>query len=147
MKKVFFIIILLSAFTFLITACSERTESKKINGRWYTQYQVDNGSQVYEKNCLSCHGIKAQGLTLNWKQPLEDGSYPPPPLNGRAHAWHHPLKLLKRTINKGGIPLGGKMPAFENVLNDKEKIAVIAYFQNFWNDEIYNAWLKRGGLK
>ncbi|MBF0266107.1 MAG: cytochrome c [Gammaproteobacteria bacterium] len=116
------------------------------SSRWYNQLQVDKGRFIYEKNCLVCHGIKAQGITEDWKQTLEDGSYPPPPLNGSAHAWHHPLKMLIHTINNGGAPIGGKMPAFKEKLNLKEKLAVIAYFQNFWDVEKYNAWLRRGGL-
>ena len=126
---------------------SSQATEEKIKGRWYTQNQVDKGRIVYNKTCLVCHGTNAQGLTQNWKIPLADGAYPPPPLSGSAHTWHHPLRLLKRTINKGGIPLGGKMPAFENILNEQEKSSVIAYFQDLWSDEIYNAWLKRGGLK
>ncbi|WP_245832006.1 hypothetical protein [Solemya velesiana gill symbiont] len=54
--------------------------------------------------------------------------------------------MLKRTVDNGGIPLGGKMPLFKAVLNDDEKYAAIAYLQNFWNDEIYSAWKARGGL-
>jgi mono/diheme cytochrome c family protein len=67
-------------------------------------------------------------------------------LNGTAHAWHHPLGVLKKVINEGGIPMGGKMPAFNDKLKDDEKLAVISYFQSFWPDEIYNAWISRGGL-
>jgi hypothetical protein len=38
------------------------------------------------------------------------------------------------------------MPAFNDKLKDDEKLAVISYFQSFWPDEIYNAWISRGGL-
>lgn len=130
-----------------LTACSQSSNNEKIEGRWYTQNQVEQGSNVFKTNCLECHGKNAQGITKDWKATLPDGSYPPPPLNGSAHAWHHPKKLLLRTINKGGAPVGGKMPAFDNKLSKAEKEAVIAYFQNFWKDEIYQAWEKRGGLK
>jgi hypothetical protein len=54
---------------------------------------------------------------------------------------------LKKVIDEGGVPLGGKMPGFKDKLNEEEKLAVISYFQSFWNDEIYRAWLARGGLK
>jgi len=132
---------------FLVSCSSEATTNKKIPGRWYTQWQVDKGEKVFEKNCVSCHGQQAQGITADWKKTLPDGSYPPPPLNGSAHAWHHPFTMLKRTINKGGIPLGGKMPPFKDVLKEDEKENVIAYFQSFWSERIYQAWLQRGGLK
>lgn len=39
------------------------------------------------------------------------------------------------------------MPGFKDKLKDEEKLAVISYFQSLWTDEIYNAWLTRGGLK
>jgi mono/diheme cytochrome c family protein len=77
---------------------------------------------------------------------LSDGSFPPPPLNGTAHTWHHPISLLLHTINNGGKALGGQIPAFGGKLSDAEKTAVIAYFQNRWPDEIYDAWIRRGGL-
>ncbi len=134
------------ALPLLATACGEDNNQSKIVARWYTQSQVDSGRVLFEKNCAACHGKNAQG-TFKWRQPLADGSYPPPPLNGTAHTWHHSLKMLKRTIDYGGIPLGGKMPAFKGKLSESEKEAVIAFFQSFWSKEIYDAWVKRGGLK
>ncbi len=140
MKKLLFIILPL-----LTISCGKNNNEPKIDGRWYTQLQVDRGRVVFEKNCEECHGENARG-TFNWTRKLPDGSYPPPPLNGSAHTWHHSLKLLKRTINNGGIPLGGTMPAFENKLTENEKNEVIAFFQSQWSKKIYDAWLKRGGL-
>ena len=109
--------------------------------RWYTEQQLTKGEQVYTTHCIGCHKEKASGIKA-WKKALPDGSYPPPPLNGTAHAWHHSIAALTTTINEGGKPFGGKMPAFKQVLNDSEKLAVIAYFQSFWSEEIYKRWLK-----
>ena len=39
------------------------------------------------------------------------------------------------------------MPAFKNKLSATEKEAVIAFFQNKWDDKIYQAWFERGGLR
>jgi mono/diheme cytochrome c family protein len=146
MKK----ILLLSTLLLALTSCSKKELSEEsstpIPGRWYTQEQVNLGKVVFQNNCAVCHGKNAE-QTINWKQTLSDGSYPPPPLNGTAHAWHHPLSVLKMTINEGGAKFGGKMPGFKSILKDKEKEAAIAFFQNFWSDEIYNAWLERGGLQ
>jgi mono/diheme cytochrome c family protein len=129
-----------------MAGCEQGSSEPKVAGRWYAQSQVDLGKKVYADNCISCHREDAQG-TFNWKTPDPDGKYPPPPLNGTAHAWHHPFGVLKRVIDDGGVPLGGKMPGFKEKLNDEEKLAVISYFQSFWSDEIYNAWISRGGLK
>jgi mono/diheme cytochrome c family protein len=117
-----------------------------VPGRWYSYDLVKQGSTVFTDHCAICHGKAAEGITADWKKTLADGTYPPPPLNGSAHAWHHPMSILLRTINKGGASLGGKMPPFKNSLNKREKYAAIAYFQNWWPDNIYNGWIERGGL-
>lgn len=110
--------------------------------RWYSDVQVDQGQKVFTENCMSCHGDKAQG-TKNWKQTDKDGRYPPPPLNGDAHAWHHSLDVLRRTIREGGIKLGGTMPPFKDTLNQQQIDAAIAFFQSQWTDEIYETWVLR----
>lgn len=72
----------------------------------------------------------------------------PPPLNDKAHAWHHPKSQLIEIIQKGGALYDGKMPPFENKLSDEEIKSAIAYFQSFWSDEVYKYWVDRvGGLK
>lgn len=114
--------------------------------RWYTKEQVEMGRSLYGEHCAACHGANAEG-TADWKKRRPDGKYPPPPLNGTAHAWHHPMSVLKRTIDRGGVPLGGWMPAFEGQFTEAEKEALIAFIQSHWPDEVYAAWLKRGGLK
>ena len=121
------------------------TDASAGDVRWYEPEQVAAGRQVFADNCAQCHGDAAQGLVEDWRQRLDDGSFPPPPLNGSAHAWHHPLSVLLQVINEGGVPLGGQMPGFADQLNEKEKLAAIAFFQNFWSDEIYASWQQMGG--
>jgi len=110
--------------------------------RWYTDDQIGQGKKLFTENCQTCHGEKAQG-TKNWKQTDKDGKYPPPPLNGDAHAWHHSMDILRRTIREGGIKLGGSMPSFKEKLDDKQVDAVISYFQSQWNDKTYQGWAAR----
>ena len=112
------------------------------NGRWYTQAQVNQGEVLYKKNCSVCHKESAEG-TSDWKKRLDNGALPPPPLNGNAHAWHHSMEVLLRTIDNGGVPLGGTMPAFKGQFSDNEKRSIIAYFQSFWRDKIYLTWESR----
>jgi len=154
MKKIYIACLL------LLAACEQNSENSNLNkellnknsmersieNRWYKQSQLVLGEKVYRKNCLQCHNENAKG-TQAWKQLLPDGNYPPPPLNGSAHAWHHDIGTLTRSIKNGGIPLGGVMPAFKGKLSEQEIRAVIAYFQNFWGDEVYNSWLENGGLE
>jgi len=114
------------------------------NDRWYSQEQLSEGKELFIKNCSACHGSKAE-KTIDWKKPI-DGFFPPPPLNGSAHAWHHPKSLLKDIVANGGTLYKGKMPPFKDVLSDSEQEAVISYFQNFWSDKVYKNWVKYGGL-
>ena len=108
--------------------------------RWYSPEQVELGARVFADNCAQCHGLQAQGLVKDWKQRLPDGSYPPPPLNGSAHAWHHRLPLLVEIIQQGGALYDGKMPGFKSSLSEAEQRAAIAWFQSLWSDEIYRLW-------
>jgi hypothetical protein len=32
------------------------------------------------------------------------------------------------------------------LLSNEEKLAAVAYFQDFWDEEIYLSWVDRGGL-
>lgn len=136
-------LILLTAAS--LSACSEEAATLVDGARWYSDSQQASGAEVFASNCAQCHGNEAQGLTSDWQQKLEDGSFPPPPLNGSAHAWHHPESVLMQVIDDGGAAFGGKMPAFVNVLQQEEKLSAIAYFQSFWSDEIYQQWVKMGG--
>ena len=113
-----------------------------VKRRWYTDTQVERGYLVYQENCATCHKPDASG-TKDWQTPLENGKYPPPPINGDAHAWHHSLKILRRVVNKGGIPLGGWMPAFEDKLSQQDVDDVLAWVQSNWSDEIYKKWYER----
>ena len=129
----------------LLGSDAESAESK-LEGRWYTEAQLQSGQKIFLDNCAVCHGKQAQGLTPDWRKRQADGSFPPPPLNGTAHAWHHPLSLLRTTIREGGIRLGGTMQGFKGKLSNDEQLAAIAYFQSFWADEIYAQWAQRGGV-
>jgi mono/diheme cytochrome c family protein len=118
---------------------NDTSRGTTVSGRWYTAEQLDRGRTLFQTQCASCHGEIAEG-TSEWRETGADGHYPPPPLNGSAHAWHHPLSVLEQTIAVGGVPLGGVMPGFSDTLNDDEARSTIAYFQSFWPDEIYVRW-------
>ena len=131
---------------FWISACNNADGvNSVVDGRWYTHEQIELGNQVYEKNCMVCHAANAAG-SKDWMKRDANGKFLPPPLNGTAHTWHHPRSILKRTIIKGGVQLGGSMPGFAEKLSEAEMLAAIAYVQSFWSDKIYNAWKERGGL-
>ncbi len=107
--------------------------------RWYKPAYVTAGKTLYERNCATCHQPDAVG-TEQWRQRDANGLLPPPPLNGTAHAWHHPLSVLYRQIMEGSAPGVGTMPPFKGTLSQGEALAIIAYIQSFWSDEVYDAW-------
>lgn len=104
---------------------------------WYTTEQVRLGRQVFKQNCASCHGGMAQGAP-NWRERGPDGNFPPPPLNGSGHTWHHPFPMLRDIITDGGQQ---NMPAFGDRLSDKEIEAVLAFVNSLWPDRVYETWV------
>jgi mono/diheme cytochrome c family protein len=126
-----------------VSASDSKSAEPALVERWYNPQQVQEGKQLFAASCAVCHGNEAQGLAENWKKPDENGNYPPPPLDGSAHAWHHPLVALKHTINEGGAPVGGVMPAFKHVYTDAQIDSLLASIQSRWSDKIYQNWDKR----
>ncbi len=135
----------------LLLACEEESlissSADPATGRWYSAELQAQGRAVFAQNCASCHGNNAQGLADDWRARQADGSFPPPPLNGSAHAWHHPLSVLRQVVDEGGTALGGQMPGFAGQLSEEEKLAAIAFFQSYWSDEIYAQWQQMGGIE
>lgn len=127
---------------FLLLISLVTTVSFAKSDRWYTDDQVTQGDILFQQNCAACHGQNAQGTT-EWKTTDANGNYPPPPLDGTAHTWHHDLTLLKSTIKEGGKKLGGVMPGFEGRLSERDIDRVIAFFQSKWPDELYQKWAER----
>lgn len=124
----------------LVCACSDGPgESTPVPGRWYTAEQVVRGEPLYQTYCAICHAADGSA-TGEWRTPLPDGNYPPPPLDGTAHTWHHPLVMLDDTIANGGARFGGVMPGFGEVLDEDDRHAIVAWFQSLWSDEIYARW-------
>ena len=112
----------------------------KQSERWYSITQTEQGQVLFGQHCASCHGLKAQGLVADWKHRDASGFLPPPPLDGSAHAWHHGMPKLLEIIQQGGSLYDGTMPAFADVLNAQEQLAVVAYFQSHWNDQTFRLW-------
>lgn len=110
--------------------------------RWYTEEQVSRGRDVFAMSCAGCHGQNAESIA-DWRAMDTNGNFPPPPLNGTAHTWHHPLSVLKMVIEQGGEPFGGVMPGFDETLSDQQIVDLIAGFQGYWPDEVYERWLER----
>lgn len=134
-----------AVLSLLAAACQPSTDSpsatagpEPVKAKILSPAQIERGAAVYAANCASCHGARAEGAK-DWHRPGPDGKYPPPPLDGSAHAWHHPRAQLKQIILDGTQPRGG-MPAWRGKLTDDDVDAVIVWFQSLWPEEIYRIW-------
>jgi mono/diheme cytochrome c family protein len=103
--------------------------------------QVARGGELYRAHCAACHGANAEGAP-NWHQKGADGKFPPPPLDAKGHAWHHPKSALAQTIREGTLRLGGAMPPWKDKLSDADIEAVIAWFQSRWPEDVYQSWAR-----
>ena len=103
--------------------------------------KIKHGESVYRKNCASCHGPNGEA-TPGWRTPAADGRYPPPPLDGSAHAWHHSTETLEEMIRKGSPGGAGGMPAWDGKLTNKEIDDVIVWIKSLWPDDVYEVWDK-----
>lgn len=110
--------------------------------REYDPNVLEAGKKIFTENCAQCHGANAQGAD-NWHQRNPDGTFPPPPLNGTGHAWHHSKAVLTDMIKNGSRPGEGNMPAWKDKLSDEEIDMVIQWFQSHWPDPLYAAWYEQ----
>jgi mono/diheme cytochrome c family protein len=126
----------------LLTGCADPvSDNTPVPGRWYSKEQVAAGAPLYQAYCAACHAADGSA-TADWRTPDANGNYPPPPLNGTAHTWHHPLQVLDSTIVSGGAAFGGVMPGFGAMLNEAQRYSIIAWIQSLWPDHIYARWLE-----
>ncbi len=102
---------------------------------------IAQGGRLYAEHCARCHGANAEGAP-GWQRRDASGMWPPPPLDGSGHAWHHDLETLKRVIREGSPDGRGNMPAWGGKLSEAEIEAVIAWFQSRWPEEIRQTWLQ-----
>ncbi|WP_455374780.1 c-type cytochrome [Kaarinaea lacus] len=137
-----------SIFVFgFLTACDQQPSvSASSTGlmpkREYDQKVLNVGKEVYAENCAQCHGENAQGAP-NWHKRNADGTFPPPPLNGTGHAWHHSIAVLTDMIKNGSKPGEGNMPAWKDKLSAEQIDMVIQWFQSLWPDQVYAAWYEQ----
>lgn len=129
----------------LLASCEDGNKSesmsspeKKMVKRETNPQKYTNGQKLFAQNCAACHGKNAEG-DKNWRSLNDKGKYPPPPLDGTGHAWHHSTKVLVNTIQNGTEKIGGSMPAWKD-LSGKDIEAILVYIQAQWSDEIYAAW-------
>lgn len=104
-----------------------------------SEAQVTLGRQLYFTHCSFCHRSELQGQP-DWMEPLPTGARRPPPLDGSGNSWKWTSRDLADMIKFGGQfftpDRPNTMPAFENQLDDVQILAILAFIQSRWPEEI-----------
>ncbi|MBF0280235.1 MAG: cytochrome c [SAR324 cluster bacterium] len=118
-------------------------QSKPISAAPSAQ-EIEQGAQIFLKNCKECHGEKAIGEDPKQSKGgiKADGTYLAPALNGTGHAWHHPWDVLFQTIKNGSIAQDSAMRGFKGKLTDEEIKMVILYIKSLWPEKIRTRYEK-----
>jgi len=103
------------------------------------QARVKQGGKLYALNCARCHGAQGEGHK-QWRFKAADGNFPPPPLNGTGHTWHHSQKWLVAFVENGSPR--GTMPAWKGKLSRDQIQSILAWAQAKWPKHAYNTWLE-----
>ena len=139
-KKIFiFSVFLILTVLYFFTTNSNKSNAS-INLNTTDNSIIENGKQIYAKNCASCHGVNLEGQK-NWMSRLPDGLMPAPPHDETGHTWHHPDRYLFMVTKYGieefiGEKYPNNMPAYKDILNDEEIIAVLSYIKSTWPTKI-----------
>lgn len=126
------------ALTLTIGGCGRPTSPRSLSIDAGDHALVAVGERLYATHCARCHGADLSGQT-NWRQRRPDGRLPAPPHDASGHTWHHPDALLFGMVKEGfmtGVHRApgylSDMPAYGEVLDDREIIATLAYIKSTW---------------
>jgi mono/diheme cytochrome c family protein len=100
---------------------------------------LQRGAQLYAEHCAACHGAQLEGQP-DWQIMSEDGVMPAPPHDETGHTWHHDDAMLIDYILRGGkavlddldVRMTSGMPAFGDILENDDIIAILAYIKSTW---------------
>ena len=127
----------------LLTACSSSPGDDIAKpGSAPTEQAASAGQKIFASNCAACHGVGGEGQP-DWRVRKDDGTLPPPPLNGDGHTWHHADGLLYRIVSQGGKifedpnypSFMSAMPPFGDRLSHEEIVAVLRYIKSLWGEK------------
>jgi len=92
----------------------------KISPIKFNESTINEGEAIFAKNCQSCHGNPGQGNFLKSLNPQ-----PPDPASKEFQEQTDGELFFKITTGRA------IMPAFKNILSEKERWKVISYFRSF----------------
>jgi mono/diheme cytochrome c family protein len=141
-SNLFFLIIIFFVFSIMLIGFYADTMNKdnKIILMPNDASLVSLGQKIYLENCASCHGVKLEGQK-NWQKRDDEGYLLAPPHDETGHTWHHNDEYLFLMTKYGIEKIIGKkypnnMPAYEDILSDKEIIAVLSFIKSSWSKKI-----------
>lgn len=141
-SNLFFLIIIFFVFSIMLFGFYAYTMNKdnKIILMPNDASLVSLGQKIYLQNCASCHGVKLEGQK-NWQTRDDEGYLLAPPHDETGHTWHHTDEYLFLMTKYGIEKIIGKkypnnMPAYEDILSDKEIIAVLSFIKSSWPKKI-----------
>ena len=141
-SNLFFLIIIFFVFSIMLFGFYAYTMNKdiKISLMPNDASLVSLGQKIYLQNCASCHGVKLEGQK-NWQTRDDEGYLLAPPHDETGHTWHHNDEYLFLMTKYGIEKIIGKkypnnMPAYEDILSDKEIIAVLSFIKSSWPKKI-----------
>ena len=124
------------AAVLVLAGCSEPAATLSIDAD--DRQLVALGEGLYASHCARCHGVDLGGQP-NWRQRRADGRLPAPPHDASGHTWHHPDAMLFGMVKEGFAtgafaPPGYRsdMPAYGEMLDDREIVATLAYIKSTW---------------
>lgn len=120
----------------------------KVSALWADADAIERGEEIYQQNCVSCHGDDGQGAGP-MAQML---SHPPADLNNNFHLspGNGDAYLFWR-VSEGGLvepfkSQGSAMPAFKEVLSENERWQVLSYIHTFFHQGLMK-WRENGVVK
>ena len=141
-KSLFVILVpsLILILGIVVYFAEEKVAEAAITLNPYNKETISLGKSVYVQNCASCHGVKLEGQK-DWMSRLPDGLMPAPPHDETGHTWHHSDKYLFMITKYGiediiGQNYPNNMPAYKDILTDKEIIAVLSFIKSKWPNQI-----------
>ena len=135
---IFSVLVIIHTLYFLLTHSNKLNAIINLNTT--NNLIIENGKLIYANNCASCHGVNLEGQE-QWRYPDSDGYMPAPPHDESGHTWHHSDKYLFLMTKYGleeiiGQEYPNNMPAYNNILSDREIVAALSLIKSTWSTRI-----------